>query len=145
VGRGARSNQRREGRVIGLTRLVEVAATSSPNPVSRGDHRRSGVDKTHRRREMTTLCVLIQRKALGRRKGEGVGVWGRLLVANRREGGGAWCGVRHAAEETRRGGGSDSWERCATGGAGDRSGSVKRQGEVERGVRVHEAGKFGHR
>jgi hypothetical protein len=103
VGRGARSNQRREGRVIGLTRLVEVAATSSPNPVSRGDHWRSGVDKTHRRREMTTLCVLIQRKALGRRKGEGVGVWGRLLVANRREGGG--LGVGCATQRRRRGGG----------------------------------------
>jgi hypothetical protein len=103
VGRGARSNQRREGRVIGLTRLVEVAATSSPNPVSRGDHWRSGVDKTHRRREMTTLCF-DSKESTWKKKGRIGGGVGEAPCSQPERVRGAWCGVHHAAEEMRGGG-----------------------------------------
>jgi hypothetical protein len=66
---------------------------------------------------------------------------GRLLVDNWIEGGGLVCGTPRGGEE----GGSGGQQRRTTGRGDGWSSSAVRQGKVERGVRAHETGEFGHR
>jgi hypothetical protein len=109
--------------VTELTREVELVVASSQNPVSRGGHQRSGVDKTHQWREMTTQRVSIQGKVLRRRKGEGgcgaapcrqldrgrgAGVW---HATRRRRGGLRWPAAAHHRQGRR-----SVEQRGATGG-----------------------------